>query len=562
MSHGRIKPLDSVARNSLLMIYGKQKLRNPKLTAIEWLNTLLVNSEEADQLEIFPIKTEVLRYALGYKDRKYISYKDLFPQLEYNTKEAEKVEKIESVNQTYFQKEILLLFKRVSLYIGLKHSFFTQVSEATYKDFMKTHRQIVREGLAAVTHPEEDTSQLPLAILHEAIQQYQALDALAHLRIIPPMAQSDSTWHTLGSGLILSLKNGNSHPYLDYYANAFDALKEKDITTLVLIQKRIHAEYMALYPNQAKKIIYEERFNRIQPFYKAIALYVGGFCICMLGFLFKSRMVTHSGKIVIIMAFLIHSLGLLTRMIIESRPPVTNLYSSAIFVGWVIALLGILFGTIFKNRVGVMLSAVGGFLSLIVAHHLSLNGDTMEMMRAVLDSNFLLSTHVVSITIGYSSTYLAGLLGISYLCQGLFTTTLRKELRREYGRMVYGIICFSLLFSFIGTVLGGFWGDQSWGRFWGWDPKENAALLLLLWNAIILHLKGFGFIKVRGMMLAAIFGNIVTSFSWFGVNMLGVGLHSYGFMEKGFFWLGLFFLSQIFFMCLGLLPTKYWKSSY
>ena len=74
--------------------------------------------------------------------------------------------------------------------------------------------------------------------------------------------------------------------------------------------------------------------------------------------------------------------------------------------------------------------------------------------------------------------------------------------------------------------------------------------------------KGFGFIKVRGMMLAAIFGNIVTSFSWFGVNMLGVGLHSYGFMEKGFFWLGLFFLSQIFFICLGLLPTKYWKSAY
>jgi hypothetical protein len=116
------------------------------------------------------------------------------------------------------------------------------------------------------------------------------------------------------------------------------------------------------------------------------------------------------------------------------------------------------------------------------------------------------------------------------------------------------------LFSFVGTVLGGIWADQSWGRFWGWDPKENGALLIVLWNAIILHARWGGLVRDRGIMNLAIFGNIVTSFSWFGVNMLGIGLHSYGFMDAAFVWLRLFIGSQLVLIGLGLLPLSLWRS--
>lgn len=185
----------------------------------------------------------------------------------------------------------------------------------------------------------------------------------------------------------------------------------------------------------------------------------------------------------------------------------------------------------------------------------------MEMMQAVLDSNFWLSTHVVTITIGYSSTFLAGFLGIVYICRGLFSKSLTPAIKSDLTRMVYGIICFSLFFSFVGTVLGGIWADQSWGRFWGWDPKENGALLIVIWNAMILHARMAGLIQSRGLMLAAIGGNILTSFSWFGVNMLGIGLHSYGFMDKAFWWLMLFVVSQLVIIGTGLLPEKFWKST-
>jgi hypothetical protein len=126
--------------------------------------------------------------------------------------------------------------------------------------------------------------------------------------------------------------------------------------------------------------------------------------------------------------------------------------------------------------------------------------------------------------------------------------------------MVYAIICFATLFSFTGTVLGGIWADQSWGRFWGWDPKENGALMIVIWNALILHARWGGLVRERGLMNLAIFGNIATSFSWFGVNMLGIGLHSYGFMDAAFKWLMLFVVTQLLLIGDGLLPTACWKS--
>ncbi|MGK0183065.1 MAG: ABC-type transport system involved in cytochrome c biogenesis permease subunit [Halioglobus sp.] len=237
-------------------------------------------------------------------------------------------------------------------------------------------------------------------------------------------------------------------------------------------------------------------------------------------------------------------------------PPVTNLYSSAVFVGWGSVSLGIILERLYRNGIGSCVASITGSLSLIVAHHLMNKGDTMEMMRAVLNSNFWLSTHVVTISMGYSSALLAGFLACAYVIRGLFPQV-DKSTQRSIYSMVYGIICFSTFFSFVGTILGGIWADQSWGRFWGWDPKENGALMIVLWNAIILHARWGNLIKAQGVMYLAIFGNVICSFSWFGVNMLGVGLHSYGFMQSALFWLSAFMLSQIAVILIGASKKAY-----
>jgi len=314
------------------------------------------------------------------------------------------------------------------------------------------------------------------------------------------------------------------------------------------------------FPAEVRKSNVEHRFNGIAPFDVALNLYVGVFLLAVFSWLLWPQELARGAFWLLGLAFLLVTAGITARMWIEGRPPVTNLYSSALFVGWGAVSLCLVLEWFYRNAVGSAAGGAVGFATLLIADRLSLGGDTMEMMRAVLDSNFWLATHVVVVTLGYASTFLAGFLALIYIFRGLFTHSLDKATAEALTRMVYGIVCFATLFSLVGTVLGGIWADQSWGRFWGWDPKENGALIIVIWNAVILHARWGGMIKQRGLMVMAVFGNIVTSWSWFGVNMLGVGLHSYGFMEAAFYWLVGFVLSQLAIMALASIPLEKWKS--
>jgi ABC-type transport system involved in cytochrome c biogenesis permease subunit len=163
----------------------------------------------------------------------------------------------------------------------------------------------------------------------------------------------------------------------------------------------------------------------------------------------------------------------------------------------------------------------------------------MDPLVAVLDSNYWLTTHVLTITLGYSAGLLSAFLAVIYLLMcGLGLDDGDKDIRRSLTRAVYGMICLTLFLSLVGTVLGGIWANDSWGRFWGWDPKENGALLIVLWTLSILHARLGGYIREWGLHLAAVFTAAVVTFSWWHVNFLGVGLHNYGFTAgKNTIWL-------------------------
>jgi ABC-type transport system involved in cytochrome c biogenesis permease subunit len=317
----------------------------------------------------------------------------------------------------------------------------------------------------------------------------------------------------------------------------------------------------AQFSSPMHKVKFEHWINQSQIFYVALVLYLMVAITIFIGWLMESPLINRVAVWGLIWGFGIHTIAILSRMWILGRPPFTNLYTSAVFVGWVAIALGLILERVYKNGVGAMVSGVIGFSTLIIAHHLSLQGDTMEMMQAVLDSNFWLATHVVTICIGYGATFLAGFLALVYVLRGVFTRGLDSATRANIIRMIYAILCFALLFSLIGTVLGGIWADQSWGRFWGWDPKENGAMIIVLWNAAILHSRWGGLVRERGLIAMALFGNIVTSFSWFGVNMLGIGLHSYGFMDQAFLGLVAFVFSQLFLIWLAYLPPQFWRSN-
>ena len=215
---------------------------------------------------------------------------------------------------------------------------------------------------------------------------------------------------------------------------------------------------------------------------------------------------------------------------------------------------------LFKRGIGNAIAAVCGFLTLNVADKLSLDGDTMEMMQAVLDTKFFLMTHVITINIGYAAMYVAAMAGIISVIYALFKSEKEnKDIFKLLNSTMYGTIAFAMFFSFIGTILGGLWADDSWGRFWGWDPKENGALLIVIWCAIILHAKMAGIIRSRGIASLSIFGAAVTTWSWFGVNQLSIGLHSYGFTSQAAFWVMTSITTFTFFTLVGLLPFFKWN---
>ena len=553
--NGRIKPLDTVARNSLLIIHGKQTLATDhgSLTPIDWLAEVMMKPGEADLRKVFVIRNADTLAALGWSPDagKYFSFREFVPHLQDIDQQAGLAQKVDAQLRSPFQRDIIKLFERLTLYHRLSNSLEVKGTV----DFKSQIDDLVKN-----IHP----SPVPMnsGITAEALQSLGFLAETGYFFPVPPFPPNDDPlqWRKMGESLLTFLTNGNLHPAVNAWAAMATSFAAGDSATFNRVLDDYSGQLQRDLPGRVWKAKVESVFNQLQPFYSAMVIYVLIFILAAGSWLMWPQTLGRYAFALLVVTFVVHSAGLITRMYLEGRPPVTNLYSSAVFIGWGAVLLGIFLERFFRNGIGSATAAMIGFITLLIAHHLSMDGDTMEMMRAVLDTNGWLATHVVCVTLGYASTFLAGFLALTYIVRGAFTPSLDRATAQSLARMVYGIVCFATLFSFVGTILGGIWADQSWGRFWGWDPKENGALLIVLWNAIILHARWGGLVRQRGLMVLAVFGNVVTSWSWFGVNMLGIGLHSYGFMDSAFPWLIAFGASQLAFIVIGLLPPHLWRS--
>jgi ABC-type transport system involved in cytochrome c biogenesis permease subunit len=581
---GRVKPLDTVGRNSLLIIHGKQELRlegGRQLSAMQWLTDVLFNASVADQYPVFVVQNAEVLGLFGWEqsDRKDFSFAEFTPFLKQIDEQGAQSDKLEGVQRSAYQSAILNLRNGLALYQRLKNSIQPEGAENFAAELQSFQSSIPGAAKAAREFEMgENFDKAKLNDVAQLVQRYEKLSEMAYILAVPPMnppgssafakatadgsipATASGDWHSVGDSLLHSVGAGEIHPIVTEYAIIGDAYRANDRSLFNEHLNQMANSLAEEQPNAAKRASFEFLFNFLQPFSQAMALYVLAFLLACASWLGWSQALRRSAFYLLLLALAIHTFGLVSRMYLQERPPVTNLYSSAIFIGWGAVIVSLILERIYRDGIGAACAGAIGFVTLIIAHHLAGSGDTLEMLQAVLDTNIWLATHVVAITTGYSAMFLAGMLAIIYVVRGVFTRSLTKQTAGSLARMTYGVVCFATLFSFVGTVLGGIWADQSWGRFWGWDPKENGAVLIVLWCAIILHARWGGFIRQRGLMIMALFGNVVTSFSWFGVNMLGVGLHSYGFMQKAFPWLVGFMVSQFALMAIAAMPLERWRS--
>ena len=594
LANGRIKPIDTVARSSILQFQGKQTVlprnfRMPTagewfhhamgsaplppecrtLTPTEWLLEVCFNAPAGDKYQVFKIvHPDVLTLfdltAADGRDGKYFAFEQLGPKLGELERQARLAQGVDSGLRSPFQRGVLQLYDALLQYERLRYTFVYPGSTNFLGDLLDLQKNLgavvtaVRAKQAGQPHDE--------AMANHVIELGKEFSVMAEttnfLVIPPPSGDADpNKWETTGAALLDTFSTGQVNPSALAYAGFGRAWNDHEPKKFNELLALFRPDLERRYAPQLHKSDVEARFNAAQPFYSATIVYALAFVLAVLSWLFAPRALGRTAFGLVGLAWIVTTAGIITRMWLEGRPPVTNLYSSSLFVGWGAVALCLVLEYTYRNAIGSAAAGAIGFATLIIAHMLSLSGDTLEMMRAVLDSNFWLSTHVVVVALGYASTFLAGFLALIYIIRGVFTSSLDKTTADALTRMVYGIVCFATLFSFTGTVLGGIWADQSWGRFWGWDPKENGALIIVVWNAIILHARWGGMVKQRGLMCLAVFGNIVTSWSWFGTNMLGVGLHSYGFTEAAFWSLLAFVASQLTFIAVALLtPLETWRS--
>lgn len=565
--NGRVKPLDTVARTTLLVLQGRQRVRTfdgKSVTPGAWLLDVLYRPEIAntypvfeivhpDVLALFDLTTEQ-----GAGGKRY-SAQQLGKGLPELDRQARLADEVDAAARTTFQRAVIQLRNSIILYQRLQFSVTPGADASYFEQMAQFAAALAGPKQAGSTHPADPAA---AKLVLELSRQFTVMDQDGYLRPVPPDGEmSDVTrWTTQGGALNAAIAAGRISPGAQVYVDLGRTWREQRPAAFNQVVATYRAQLEAGMPDLLRKCDVEGRFNSSQPFYSSLLLYVTAFLLAVFSWLKWPQALSSAAFGLVGLAFAISTAGIVARMWIEGRPPVTNLYSSALFVGWGAVALCLVIEYYYRNAIGSAAAGLVGFASLLVAHHLSMGGDTMEMMRAVLDSNFWLATHVVTIAVGYSATFLAGFLGLIYVFRGVLTRSLDKPTADGLSRMIYGVVCFATLFSLLGTVLGGIWADQSWGRFWGWDPKENGALILVIWCSVILHARWGGLVKQRGLAAMAIFGNIVTAWSWFGVNMLGVGLHSYGFMDAAFWWLIGFVGSQLLMIALAGVPLEKWRS--
>lgn len=589
---GRVKPLSTFARFELLQISGKTSFTpegGERRDATTWLLDTLFFPEIASDYDIFLIESGDAMDALGLEHEKMrdrFSYNEIRPARSSLFNLARQYSEIEQPERTYVQTQIVNLahnvhdFERLSAFMAFaRHPFEVGGSQVLQEVFhghssvyfsdAVSHGPDVLNALMALRasgEADEATRTSELNAVSSFLQHIESAvgNATAFGVFPPPGSRDDATeWLAPADlmGMMLTLDSRFSDQAtllgeleaLERAKHDPAAFKEKlDAFAADIIR-------LASARGEYETVPLEVTYYKANLFRWTLPLYILAFLLAALCWLRppgsrSNTVLAWSAFALTALPLTLHTAAIVLRCIIRGRPPVSTLYETLIFITAVAVLTALVIEFMNRRRIAIAIGSFLGALGVFLSNKYEMKEgvDTMPSLIAVLDTNFWLSTHVTTITIGYAAGMLAGAIAHIYLLGKLFKVKSDdKTFYKSLSRMTYGVLCFGLLFSAVGTVLGGIWANDSWGRFWGWDPKENGALMIVLWQLIILHGRMSGLIRDFGVNMCAVFGAIIVAFSWFGVNLLGVGLHSYGFTSGIFKALVTFYAIESLVMVLG-----------
>ncbi|MBX3019811.1 MAG: cytochrome c biogenesis protein CcsA [Bdellovibrionaceae bacterium] len=477
---GRIKPYDTFAREHLALIYGKQSFEEKPATEI--VMTWILQPKAWEEKQFFEIRHHLVKRGLKLEE-----------------------------TRMHFSPQEILSSDRLS---------------------------VVMRDLQAKRETKEKLDPYFQAIqrLENQLFTFREIASGRMLRILPP--KEGETWIALNEmpqpfqDKFMEITKefvGTLNPEGDTSA-ARAALKTHVDEFIALVQ----AENPALFPSMTK-VDTEVSYNRVHPFRYAYTSYL--LALVAMGFfwMFKKPGFVTATWVFSVIGLLLHIYGFGVRTYLTDRAPVTNMYETVVWVSLGTVVFAMIIEWIYRWRFIITAGAAVGAFCLILADMAPAVLDaSIQPLEPVLRSNFWLTTHVLTITISYAAFFLAFALGDYGLYLFLRDEKRFQDRIRGITLALYRAIQIGIAFLAPGIILGGIWADYSWGRFWGWDPKETWALIALLGYLAVLHGRLAGLLRNFGMCAAAILTFSLVIMAWYGVNyVLGAGLHSYGFGAGG-----------------------------
>jgi len=317
----------------------------------------------------------------------------------------------------------------------------------------------------------------------------------------------------------------------------------------------------SIYP-QERQLRLEFFYNHFEAFYRAIWCYGIALVILIAAHLRKrGRVLQTVGVIVALLGLGFQAAGIVMRCMIAGRPPVTNMYESIIWVSFAVSLFGMIFFARYRAPVYLLAALPVTLTALLLVHQMPVAmPSSIDPLVPVLRDNFWLTIHVLTITLSYAAFALA--MGFGHILLWRYARNpsgARADAPMHFW--LYRVLQLGVLLLAAGTILGGVWANYSWGRFWGWDPKETWALIALLCYILALHGRLAGWWTQFGLAVASVVCFLAVLMAWYGVNfVLGKGLHSYGFGLGGETYVATFVILDLLFVAFAIWRYRASKS--
>ena len=327
------------------------------------------------------------------------------------------------------------------------------------------------------------------------------------------------------------------------------------------LRQNLRALSPSIYP-QDRQLRLEYFYNHFAGFYRAIWCYGIAFLVLLVAHLRKrGQSLLNLGVAIALVGLAFQAAGIVMRCVVGGRPPVTNMYESIIWVSFAVSFFGMVFFARYRTPVYLLAALPVTLIALLLVHQMPIAmPSSIDPLVPVLRDNFWLTVHVLTITLSYAAFALA--MGFGHILLWRYArnpATARADAPMHFW--LYRVLQLGVLLLAAGTILGGVWANYSWGRFWGWDPKETWALIALLCYILTLHGRLAGWWTEFGLVVASVVCFLAVLMAWYGVNfVLGKGLHSYGFGIGGETYVATFVVLDLLFVTFAI--WRYMKSKF